>query len=210
MYYYLLDGDWASNACSWQWVAGSNSNKKYYANQENISKFTNTAFQNSLLNVAYDAWDEIVVPKHMQALTDFNKQTQLPQSTMQSIIPGAPLLIYNYYNLDPIWRNEIKGNRVLLLEPDIFDAYPISENCMQFMLYHAKNIDNMQIFVGSFQQLLASCQPSTTYFKEHPFNAHYKGIQDARDWIAPDVNAYFPSFFAYWKKVEKSIKANYF
>ena len=38
MYYNLLDGDWGSNALSWQWVCGSNSNKKYYANQENINK----------------------------------------------------------------------------------------------------------------------------------------------------------------------------
>ena len=28
MYYYLLDADWASNSLSWQWIAGSNSNKK--------------------------------------------------------------------------------------------------------------------------------------------------------------------------------------
>ncbi len=27
MYYHLLDGDWASNALSWQWVAGSNASK---------------------------------------------------------------------------------------------------------------------------------------------------------------------------------------
>ncbi|MBK6507067.1 MAG: hypothetical protein IPG02_15715 [Ignavibacteria bacterium] len=27
MDYHLLDGDWASNTCSWQWVAGANSNK---------------------------------------------------------------------------------------------------------------------------------------------------------------------------------------
>ncbi|MDP1843438.1 MAG: FAD-binding domain-containing protein, partial [Sediminibacterium sp.] len=40
MYYHLLDGDWASNACSWQWVAGANSSKKYYANQENINRYT--------------------------------------------------------------------------------------------------------------------------------------------------------------------------
>ena len=32
MYYNLLDADWASNALSWQWVAGANSSKKYIAN----------------------------------------------------------------------------------------------------------------------------------------------------------------------------------
>ena len=30
MYYYLLDADWASNALSWQWVAGSFSCKKIF------------------------------------------------------------------------------------------------------------------------------------------------------------------------------------
>ena len=37
MYYHLLDGDWASNALSWQWVCGANSNKIYIANQDNIN-----------------------------------------------------------------------------------------------------------------------------------------------------------------------------
>ncbi|MBD0777611.1 hypothetical protein HPE56_07385 [Maribacter sp. ANRC-HE7] len=42
MYYHLLDADWASNALSWQWVAGANSNKKYVANQENVNKYCHT------------------------------------------------------------------------------------------------------------------------------------------------------------------------
>jgi len=42
MYYHLLDADWASNACSWQWVAGAFSQKKYFANQENINKYAGT------------------------------------------------------------------------------------------------------------------------------------------------------------------------
>ena len=46
MYYYLLDADWASNALSWQWTAGSFSSKKYYANQENINKFGSTVRKN--------------------------------------------------------------------------------------------------------------------------------------------------------------------
>ncbi|MFM8316936.1 MAG: FAD-binding domain-containing protein, partial [Bacteroidota bacterium] len=33
MFYHLLDADWASNALSWQWVAGAFSTRKYFANQ---------------------------------------------------------------------------------------------------------------------------------------------------------------------------------
>ena len=50
MYYHLLDGDWASNALSWQWVAGSNSNKKYYANQANINKYFESNQINNFLD----------------------------------------------------------------------------------------------------------------------------------------------------------------
>ena len=47
MYYHLLDADWASNALSWQWVAGSFSNKKYFANQNNINKYFNSFQKNT-------------------------------------------------------------------------------------------------------------------------------------------------------------------
>jgi len=36
MYYHLLDGDLASNTCSWQWVSGPLSSQPYYCNQEKI------------------------------------------------------------------------------------------------------------------------------------------------------------------------------
>ena len=40
MYYYLLDADMAFNGLSWQWVTGANANKIYFANQENINKYS--------------------------------------------------------------------------------------------------------------------------------------------------------------------------
>jgi deoxyribodipyrimidine photo-lyase len=47
MYAHLLDGDLASNQLSWQWVAGVFSNKKYYANQENINTFFDSSQKNT-------------------------------------------------------------------------------------------------------------------------------------------------------------------
>ncbi|WP_424950398.1 FAD-binding domain-containing protein [Deinococcus sp.] len=37
---HLLDGDVASNALSWQWVAGTFSQKPYFMNQKNIEKYS--------------------------------------------------------------------------------------------------------------------------------------------------------------------------
>jgi deoxyribodipyrimidine photo-lyase len=41
---HLLDGDIASNALSWQWVASTFSSKPYFMNQANIQKFSNDAY----------------------------------------------------------------------------------------------------------------------------------------------------------------------
>ena len=38
-----------SNALSWQWVAGTNSHKKYLANQENINKYCKSNDKNTFL-----------------------------------------------------------------------------------------------------------------------------------------------------------------
>ena len=42
--------------------------------------------------------------------------------------------------------------------------------------------------------------------KEHPFFTHYPGIKDPREWLFPNVNGYYPSFFSYWKRCEKSLQ----
>jgi deoxyribodipyrimidine photo-lyase len=44
---YLLDGDIASNALSWQWVASTFSSKPYFMNQQNIQKYSSDAYCSS-------------------------------------------------------------------------------------------------------------------------------------------------------------------
>lgn len=206
LYYHLLDGDWASNACSWQWVAGANSSKLYLANQENINKYTKTNQQKTFLDTSYEGIESMDVPPSLKVTEKFNLDLQLPHATTIEIDQSLPTFIYNYYNLDPYWHREEIGNRILLIDPSLFRNYPISKKCFDFMLDLSKNIPGIQIFVGSFQALVSEFSLDNVYYKEHPFNFDYEGIEDNRDWIAPEVTGYFPSFFSYWKKVEKKLK----
>jgi len=203
MYYHLLDGDWASNVCSWQWVAGANSNKKYYANQENVNKYTFTQQTNSFLDYPYEKIEQMEVPDVLITIQKLELETQLPISDKLTLDTNLPTYIYNYYNLDPVWHSEKSGNRILLLEPDFFRAYPISKKCMDFMLDLCKNIPQIQVFVGSFESLCNQYNLQNIVYKEHPLNIGYTGIEEPRDWIAEKVTGYYPSFFSYWKKVEK-------
>jgi len=205
MYYYLLDGDWASNACSWQWVAGANSSKKYYANQENINKYTNTNETATFLDSLYEAIEQMEVPETLVATQKLLFETTLPKSELLQLDNNLPTFIYNYYNLDPLWHAEELGNRILLVEPEFFAAYPVNNNCIDFMLSLGNNIPNIQVFVGSFEALRNQYHSQNIYYKEHPLNIGYTGTEETRDWITDKVTGYYPSFFSYWKKVEKHL-----
>ena len=207
MYYHLIDGDWASNACSWQWVAGANSSKKYYANQENINKYTHTDQVNTYLDLSYEMIEKMELPDQLKKTENFFFEFDLPNSNGIDIKTNQPTFIYNYYNLDPLWHLGETGNRILLLEPDFFATYPISNNCIRFMLQLAENIPSIQVYKGSFESLSKKYQLENIYFKEHPLNMNYSGTQEKRDWISDQVTGYYPSFFAYWKQIEKQLNS---
>jgi deoxyribodipyrimidine photo-lyase len=204
MYYHLLDADWASNALSWQWVCGAKSNKLYFANQENINKYCNTNQTNTFLDVSYEEIETLEIPDELRNLETFQLKTELPRTTFPTLQNGETCFIYNFYNLDPLWRNEEDGARILLFEPSVFEKYPVSENSIQFCIDLAKeNISDIQIYVGEFNDLKSVADVKFIY-KEHPLNK-YEGIQDERDWIS-NVKGEYSSFFSFWKKVKKELQ----
>lgn len=209
MYYHLLDADWASNALSWQWTAAAFSTKKYYANQDNVNKFCNTYDDNTFLSVSYDDFEKLGIPPLLRPTQAFNEVTTLPIPTAITINPNEPTFVYNFYNLSPTWCTVPTANKVLLLEPSFFKTYPVSDNTITFILKLANTIPNMQVFVGEFAALKTSCGTSGIYYKEHPTNRHYKGLVTPRECLVPSVTGYYPSFFGYWKNVEKQLKKIY-
>lgn len=204
MYYHLLDGDWASNALSWQWVSGSNAGKKYYANQKNINKYCRTHQKGTFLDVDYGSLEKAEIPEILRERTVPRLETPLPEKRSIEIDPELPTLIYNFYNLDPKWHEEANFNRVLLMEPSVYKAYPISSNSMEFMLGLSENIKGIQCYVGEFDELVETYSIREAVFKEHPLN-QYSGREEPRDWMF-EVTGYYKSFFAFWKKCQGELK----
>lgn len=202
LYYFLLDGDWASNALSWQWVAGSNAGKKYVANQQNINKYCFTRQKGTFLDVDYSQFENINTPEVLKETFIPELKTPLPESKISSVRSDLPTYIYNWYNLDPKWDEQVKANRILLLEPSIFEKYPISSKSMNFMLALTKNIAGIQIFTGEFDDFVHQYNLDDIHFKEHPLNKNYRGTEHPRDWMF-NVEGYYRSFFAFWKKCKK-------
>ena len=248
MYANLLDHDPAVNFLSWQWVAGTFSSKQYIANQENINKYTNTKQLGTYLDTEYENLQtsifdhsNTIQPNHSVNWSDtldqeFNIDTKTILKNIQlrniaqifdtkTVLPNQPFCIYNSFNLDPLWHADESMNRILLLESNHFEHFPVTEKVLQFIVDLATtNIPGIQIFIGNFEDLsqLIQTRPigenntnksiasqeskAVIYFKEHPTTLHYKGIQEARDWLFPEVNGYYPSFFGYWKKCERYLK----
>lgn len=206
MYYHLLDADCASNICSWQWVAGSFASKKYWANQENINRFSRTDQRNTWLDATYEELPLREIPSHFHSRTPQVLTTILPESRFTGIDESIPTFVYTFYNLDPLWHTNESGNRVLLLEPSFFEAFPVCERTMDFVLKLSANIPGLQVLTGEWKHLAALSGSSELVFKEHPAFRHFRGEQEEREWLFPNVNGYFPSFFSYWKKCERELK----
>ena len=205
MYYHLLDGDFASNRCSWQWVCGANSNKKYVANQENMNRFAGTQQHGTFLDVPYERLPPTKIPKQLTETVSIQLETKLPMNGIIEVDSTIPTFVYNFYNLNPNWHHGEVGNRILLLDPDFFKEHPVDSKVLNFVLELAQNVENIQLFVGSFTELKEKFSLKLMYFKEHPLNSGYAGIEESRDWISSEITGYFPSFFAYWKSLKKEL-----
>jgi deoxyribodipyrimidine photo-lyase len=206
MYYHLLDADWGSNALSWQWVAGSNSNKKYYANQENINKYSERNQHQTFLDKSYDELSLLACPEELRVTHIPYLKTKLPNNLPIHVHRHQNTLIYNFYNLDSNWRKHETANRILLLEPSHFEDYPISQHSLNFMIEYAKkNIPQIQIYTGEIKAFKKQYGIDAVISKEHPFNMHYAGISDDRDWLFKD-QTYYPSFFKFWNKNKGELK----
>lgn len=205
MYAHLLDGDLASNACSWQWVAGAFASKKYYCNQENINRYTHSDQQNTFLDVDTESLPNASIPDTLKAIMEWKLKTPLLALSKPRIDSTKATLLYNSYNLDPLWREKEDVNRVLLLEPSHFQKFPVSKRVLEFVLALAKNIQGLQVMVGEVSDVEALYENSVEakkmfISKEHPAFAHYPGMKDERDWLYTHVTGYHSSFFSFWKR----------
>jgi deoxyribodipyrimidine photo-lyase len=207
MHYHLLDADVASNHFSWQWVCGANAIKRYYANQENINKYTQTQQTKTPLSVGYDDIQSVVLDDERLPLP---YTFEIAANPSLQINPQLKTCLYTPYQLDPYWHKEEDCNRVLFWDVNFWRAYPVSQKVQNWInQIAAKNIDKLQIYYGTLEELLLLLPNTNTYCKEHPSTQHFPFELESRSWILPDLEQVPISFFPFWKKVQKQLKKNW-
>lgn len=208
MYYHLLDGDIASNFCSWQWVAGLQTGLRYTASQDNINRFCGTAQKGTFLDRSHAELQQLSGSHPLSEPTQVRFSTLLPPKAPLQI-DSRPVLLYNSYNLDPMWHSAMDANRVLLLDPQHFEAYPVSEKVMSFILAAAGNIPGITVFSGSYRELLEAFPDNNYITKEHPLFRYPGAAVEPREWLSGDVDGAFGSFSKFYKTVIQTYHGKY-
>jgi len=200
LYYHLIDGDLASNALSWQWCAGTFSNKLYYVNQENINKYTGSRQQGTFLDCTYEELPLLQVPEELRKSAKADLVFIPPVTKALEIQEDIPTFVYTHYTLDPTFHEGEEGNRILVLEPSHFAKHPMSPLTMEFILSLAENIPGIQIYYGEYSDLGVR-----GIFRDHPINSHFQGVREAHPTLVPGLLGEFNSFFSYWNKLSKKL-----
>ena len=201
LYYHLLDGDLASNALSWQWCVGTFSNKPYFVNQENINRYSGTEQIGSFLDFDYELLPINSVPDVLKKSEKINLVFTPPETKALDLQENVPSFIYTHYTLDPTYHIGEEGNRILVLEPSHFKKHAISPKTLNFILSLGENIPGLQVYYGEYADLSVQ-----GIFRDHPINAHFKGIREKHPSMAPDLVGEFPSFFSFWNKLKNQLE----
>lgn len=206
LYYHLIDGDLASNTLSWQWVAGTSSSKQYVTNQALINACSNTNDTGTYLDLRVEDICIGDVPAGLLDQTPFSYQMEYPPGDDISLASGETLFLYHPWSLDPLWHAGEKGTRVLVLEPRLFDAQPISPSVREHLLAVARtHIPDIKVYVGNVETLPLA-DATRIFSKAHPTTPHYPGTRESTNELFPTVTGYYPSFFKFWQACQESLK----
>jgi deoxyribodipyrimidine photo-lyase len=204
LFAHLCDADAASNHLSWQWVCGANAPKVYYANQENINKYTGIVQKGSPIDTSYEELPSVRIAATWQTPSYPFKPSQTALDTIDTSLPTH---LYTPYHLDPNWRAEEEANKVLFWDLDNWEHYPFTESVFLWINELAKvQIPNLQVVVGRWESIQQTLDLTRVFTKEHPLTATFSIQQDSREWLWPEGNEKPGSFFNYWKKVQKHLR----
>lgn len=222
MYYHLVDGDAASNMLSWQWVAGTFSPKKYFANQENINKYT-IGYQN-LANVSS-------LQNQFKTFLDFSYE-QLEQNAQDAVIPeilkDRSELIFpdSSGKAKPNWSDlnipekrifkvvdDNNSGQIIRVCTDSTITFPDNSSeeennqALDIIFIDSQSWEKLPFGQNRLNLILSLGQHQIFYGTkielEKLINHQFDILVQER--MFPQLTDYYPSFFKFWSKAEKLI-----
>ncbi|BEV09386.1 FAD-binding domain-containing protein [Methylophilus sp. DW102] len=222
----LLDGDWASNHLSWQWIGASFSHKPYFFNKENIVKFGGDPWcQQCHVRCPFDASYETLQQQLFSALPPQTADQASVASNAHMPLEITAQRLPSHDDSALIWLHDemlspehallkSKATRVFAFDPALYGQWPLKR--LQFMADCLSEIPEADIWIGSTAQVLASYSQRHIISQNTP-NAQLKAAaDDARLTWLNEPSLYdtcfsdheLMRFSRYWKKVEPLVFTN--
>ncbi len=201
----LVDADLAANSASWQWVAGTFSDKRYIANQDNLNRYAGTDQHGTWLDVSYDELLTLELPEALHERQAPELESALPGIRLDelTLTHGAPLALHSIWNLDPRWRRDI-DQRIVFVDADLTTRWPMAAQRWQFIAHWAERCGATLVH-GSVAALHDRIAEIDVVCIEYPACDSWPGTVEPRNWLYPMPDEAFPSFSKYWKQVKGSV-----
>ncbi len=124
LYAHLLDGDLASNHLSWQWVAGTGSNKPYLFNADNVARFAPAEWHSagSVIDRSYEALEALARDGAKQARAAVSHSSGM--TTPEPALFDAPPLALHSHCFRAPDAAEVAGLNVWLVHAWHLAALP--------------------------------------------------------------------------------------
>jgi len=226
MYYYLLDGDLASNTLSWQWVCGAFSSKQYWFNQDNVNKYSGFEQRYTFADRSYKDFPVLDIPESLKVKEVLNLETEYPsldeeydfsfngeslsvkiESVAALQLDSSKLYLVHPWGFDISKINDFDGDKVLLIDKRFFEEFAVSKQRLDFYFALSTNIPGIRICIAEFEDFYREFSDKQLYYSDHPMVQHWKGSASRPIKMFPVLEGKeFGSFFAFWKKAEKLIK----
>ncbi|MBC7512652.1 hypothetical protein H7142_03270 [Candidatus Saccharibacteria bacterium] len=206
MHSYLIDGDFAVNHLSWQWVAGTYTGKPYLPQQENINKYSKSEQKSTFLDHSYTEISSMEIPEVLLNTVEvlpFHKSI-LPENTitLAELHAADELLLYSPWTLDPSWRHVNKSLRVLLIDTDVFSNGRFSQTVIDSILWFGNQIPGLLIYCDSVKDL--QNLDAHIIRKAYAGITNWPGEVDLAEKLYPEVPvAHYKSFSAYWNQIKR-------
>jgi deoxyribodipyrimidine photo-lyase len=173
----LLDGDWASNHLSWQWVGSTFSAKPYFFNKENLVRYSDGALcKGCKAQCPFDDTYENLEDKLFRA-SPFAPQ-RLPQPNLQSPLQSGAvessqtLFIHDEMLGEhaPIYDSKVAG-KIFIFDPQWLREENWSLKRLQFVCDGLAEMQGVRVFKGAISEVVTA-QKITSLHTQFTPNSH--------------------------------------
>lgn len=201
LYYHLADGDLASNFLSWQWVAGTSVSKRYTFSDELMAGCGGVRAR-TWLPAGFE-YSVPPIPAQMEETRSVATLTmEYPVAPDFGSVAGKRVALYTPWTLAPLPGDF--DAQVLVIDPAVFDAFPVSPKVLSFILESAKLLmPELHVWVGGGHAIPGIGEALCVQFREHQTTADWVGEVLPAAWLFPEVDTYYPSFSAFWRQAER-------